>query len=384
LAALLLLAASARAAQPTAVWADGQSAPARLVAADAQWQLTFAAGGKQQVVPAAEVVRWGDFAEPPAGPLVVLADGGLLAADAPTIAKERLTAESDLLGTLTIPLQSLAGILLHPPAAGPQRDRLLVRVVRGGGDADRLILDNGDEVSGLVDGLDADHLRITAEVGPTEVALRRIVAAVFAPTAKKPPAAQSFRAWVGLSDGSRLPVTKLLLSGDAAELTTLGAQTWKVAAKELVAIQPLGGRAVYLSDLKPAAYRQTPYLSLSWPYHDDRNVTGGLLRSGGRLYLKGLGVHSAARLSYALDGAYRRFEAKVGIDDSTGGRGSVEFRVLVDGRQRWASGPVRGGAPPAPVSIDLAGGKRLDLVVDYGEGADVLDHADWLDARLVK
>ena len=74
----------------------------------------------------------------------------------------------------------------------------------------------------------------------------------------------------------------------------------------------------------------------------------------------------------------------MGIDDSTGGCGSVVFRVLVDGRQRWASGPVRGGARPVPVSIDLAGGKRLDLVVDYGERGDELDHADWLNARVVK
>ena len=74
----------------------------------------------------------------------------------------------------------------------------------------------------------------------------------------------------------------------------------------------------------------------------------------------------------------------MGIDDSTGGRGSVEFRVLVDGRERWASGPIRGGAPPVPVSIDLAGAKRLELLVDFGEGADVLGHADWLDARLLK
>ena len=66
-------------------------------------------------------------------------------------------------------------------------------------------------------------------------------------------------------------------------------------------MQPLGGRAVYLSDLKPAEYRQTPFLDLPWPYRADRNVTGGMLRRGGRLYLKGLGVHSAARLVYAIN-----------------------------------------------------------------------------------
>ena len=57
---------------------------------------------------------------------------------------------------------------------------------------------------------------------------------------------------------------------------------------------------MYLSDLKPAEYHQTPYLDLPWPYQTDRNVTGGLLRCGGRLYLKGLGVHSAARLVYKI------------------------------------------------------------------------------------
>ena len=40
--------------------------------------------------------------------------------------------------------------------------------------------------------------------------------------------------------------------------------------------------------------------------------------------------------------------------------------------------------PPQAVSIDLAGAKQLDLVVDYGEAGDVMDHADWLNARLVK
>ena len=74
----------------------------------------------------------------------------------------------------------------------------------------------------------------------------------------------------------------------------------------------------------------------------------------------------------------------MGIDDSTGGRGSVDFASWSTASERCASGPIRGGAPPVPVSVDLAGAKRLELVVDYGERGDVLDHADWLDARLVK
>ena len=127
---------------------------------------------------------------------------------------------------------------------------------------------------------------------------------------------------------------------------------------------------------------ERPYLP--WPYRADRNVTGGLLRCGGRLYLKGLGMHSQSQLTYALDPSYRRFEAELGIDDSTSGGGSVQFRVLLDGREKFASKTVRGGAPPATVSVDLSGAKTLELLIDYADRGDVLDRADWLNARLVK
>jgi hypothetical protein len=381
--AWLVIASPGRSSAATVVPADGQPWSAQLTAADARWQLVFTAGGRERHVPAAELVRWGDFAEPDRGPIVVLADGGLLAAEATGIDKENLAAESDLLGAVKIPLESLAGVLFHPPADRPRRERLLGRIARAAGRSDRLILDNGDEITGMVDSLENDTLHITADVGRLDVATRRIVALVFSPAVKRARPGAGFRAWVGLSDGSRLLAGKILLAGDSLELSAAG-QTWKTAAKELVALQPLGSRAAYLSDMKPSEYRYVPYLNLPWPYHDDRNVTDGLLRCGGRLFVKGLGVHSAARLTYALDQPYRRFQAELGIDDSTAGRGSVLFRVFVDGRQRYASGPVRGGAAPLPVSIDLAGAKRLDLVVDYGERGDVLDHADWLDARLIK
>jgi hypothetical protein len=60
----------------------------------------------------------------------------------------------------------------------------------------------------------------------------------------------------------------------------------------------------------------------------------------------------------------------------------VIFRVLVDGQERFASPTVRGGDAPLPVSVDIRGAKKLELVVDYADRGDVLDHADWLDARI--
>jgi hypothetical protein len=108
------------------------------------------------------------------------------------------------------------------------------------------------------------------------------------------------------------------------------------------------------------------------------------LRAGGRSYVKGIGMHSASRLTYRLDGKHRRFEAEVAIDDETDGRGSVVFRVFVDDREAYKSPVIRGGMPPAPISVDIRGGKRLSLIVDFAERGDELDHADWLNARLVE
>jgi hypothetical protein len=156
----------------------------------------------------------------------------------------------------------------------------------------------------------------------------------------------------------------------------------------IVALQPIGGDTVYLSDLDDAGYRHIPFLSLAWDYARDRNVSGGPLVADGRLHLKGIGLHSAARITYDLDGEYRAFESELAIDDSTGGRGSVTCRVFVDdGSGKWQlkyeSPVIRGGGKPIPVEIDLAGIKRLSLLVDFADRGDVLDHVNWLNARLV-
>jgi len=408
LLAFLLAAAavSARAEPPTATMADGAPLAAQLAAVDDHWQVTLDTDGRQQTLPAADLASWGTCVEPARGPILVLADGGLLPADPQGTEGGLLTAHSQLLGPLRLPMESLSGVVLRLPPGGQDRQKLLDRIARANGDSDRLLLDNGDELTGLVERLGPGKVELKAEAGPLSVEFRRIVAIVLSPALRQSPAAEGLYAWIGLSDGSRLPVRRLIvtrpgdcpdlrppvpsdrskmgLSPSTLELTTLSGQTWHAASKELVFLQPLGGRSVYLSDLQPAEYRHVPYLALAWPWLADRNVTGGPLRCGGRLWLKGLGLHSAARLSYALDRPWKSFRAELGIDDSTAGRGSVAYRVLVDGQEKAAGGPIRGGTPPAVIAVDLAGAKRLELIVDYAERGDVLDHADWLNARLVK
>jgi hypothetical protein len=406
------IASSVRADALVAIPIEGEPFRAKLVAADDRWQLTFAVGNEQRTIPAADLVRWGRCTEQGRAGGLVLADGSLLTAEVVAADKDRLTADSDLFGTLKLPLDSLAGIVLRPPSDRQRFDLLLDRLANATGDSDRLLLDNGDELAGFFEGIGDDAVTFKTDVGSSPVKIDRITAIIFNPALRrKPPVkAESQRVWAGFSDGSRLLASELILHGDSLKVTAAG-QTFTAARSPLVFLQPLAGRAVYLSDLKPAEYRQTPFLDLPWPYRPDRNVSGGMLRCGGRLFVKGIGVHSAARLVFDLSrlaqvregpGARgqgpgspdlqiskspnppRRFESLVGIDDSTAGRGSVIFRVLVDGEERFASPVLRGGDAPLPVSVDVRGAKKLELIVDYADRADVLDHADWLDARITR
>ena len=158
----------------------------------------------------------------------------------------------------------------------------------------------------------------------------------------------------------------------------------ELSLSSLSSLSFLGGRATYLSDLKAETYRFTPYLAREWPLRTDRSVLGGPLRLRGVDYAKGIGMHSRSEATYRLDGRYRRFQATIGIDDETNGKGSVIFEVLVDGKSAYKS-PVLNGTSPAvslPI-VNVAGARTLTLSVDFATLADIQDHADWCQALLV-
>ncbi len=387
LAAAALGASPARAEMPEAVPVEGDPFRARVAAVDAQWQITFQTAAGPRTLPAASLVRWGQCAEWTRGSAVVLVDGSLLVADVTAADRQSLVADSVLFGELKLPRASIAGVVFHPPGDCARRDRLLDRVASGAGESGRIVLTNGDELACDLEAIQDGKLRLRASVGPLDVEARRVAALLCRPQQKRADAGETNKtlwAYAGFSNGTRLHATALETRGDALRVTLPAGLVWSTAIRELVFLQPVGGQVVYLSDLKAESYRHVPFLTLNWPYHADRSVSGAMLRSNGRLFLKGLGMHSASRLTYVLAQPFRRFCAELAIDDETDGGGSAGFRVFVDGRLKYTSPTVRGGQPAIPVSIDIAGAKRLDLVVDFAERADELDHADWLDARLVR
>lgn len=384
----------------TTIPVDGEPFDAKLQVADDSWNLQFVTdAGEAKTIEAANLVQWGAWNDPKGTKLVVLADGGVLvAADLIGIQDDKLMIESDTLSlpTIKLPISAVAGVIYQSPLDLRKSDLLQDRLLAADGGTDRVLLANGDELRGVVATLSDKSLQLTSAAGVTPIDLSRVAAVVFNPTlrSKQPP--DGLSAWIGLSDGSRLRATKLHAKDGKAHLTLSGDTIVRVPLDAIVAIQPIGGSVVYLSQLTPTSYKHIPFLDLPWEYRNNRSATGGALRAGKQRYLMGLGMHSAARLTYDLDagnnrfeGAVRRFEASLAIDDETAGRGSVIARVFTDDgsgewKSRYESPAIRGGQPPVPVSVDLTGAKRISLLIDFGDRADEGDHVDWLNARLVK
>ena len=114
-----------------------------------------------------------------------------------------------------------------------------------------------------------------------------------------------------------------------------------------------------------------------------RSAAGTPLAIGKVRYATGLGLHAASLIEYPLNGQFAAFEATVGVDAVTDGRGTVVFEVLVDGEKKAASKVLNGFSKPEAIKVaGLAGAGRLVLLVkDAGDGnAD--DLANWVDARL--
>ncbi|MCK4998956.1 MAG: NPCBM/NEW2 domain-containing protein, partial [Anaerohalosphaera sp.] len=139
---------------------------------------------------------------------------------------------------------------------------------------------------------------------------------------------------------------------------------------------PLADEVVYLSDIKPASAKGT--------YKNDTSVTGKTITVNGQTYEKGVGVKANCELVYDIDGSFDRLSGHVGMDDEVGDKGSVMFRVFADGKLIFESPEMTGENIKQLMELNIKGVKQLRLVLsDLDDGTDN-DHADWIDARLIR
>ncbi|MFG1811868.1 beta-galactosidase [Streptomyces sp. NPDC049040] len=134
------------------------------------------------------------------------------------------------------------------------------------------------------------------------------------------------------------------------------------------------------------AVSDLPFLSSTngWgPVERDASVgnqaagDGRAISIAGTGYAKGLGTNSVSDVQLYLGGTCTRLTAHVGVDDETGGAGTVTFSVVADGRTLVTTQTIRGKQAAVPIDVDVTGAQVLDLKVgDAGDG-NGNDHGDW-------
>ncbi|TWT87264.1 NPCBM/NEW2 domain protein [Pseudobythopirellula maris] len=362
-----------------------------------------------------DLVRWGRPPEQASTPHVLLADGSrVTAADSweadgsVRLDAHGLWVRTELFGELAAPRATVRWIVFEAAREGTSAAQLADSSHDQAVGADRVYLVGGDRLDGRIVAVDGGAVSLAvgasnSESAPVQIALERVLAVrLNGAGAPATPAACA----VGFADGSLLLAERVSVEPDGASLSVAPSGladplAVEAEASDVTFLQPLSGDAVtYLSDLKPVDYQQPPYFDLSWRLGADKNLRGEPLSSGGERRLKGLAVHAASRLVYRVDpGQGLRFQCEVGVDDSAvrdaelaaeprqAAPGSVVFRVyrIVEGALDLAheTPVIRGGEAPTPIDVDLAGAAGLVLVADFADRGDELDHADWLDARLV-
>ena len=311
-----------------------------------------------------------------------LVGGGQLYVTNPQIADEKVTFRSGT--TLSeVPLQSLRAIVWQQTTAVARQ------MGNPSADKDAVLVDTPDGergVEGIVEQLDEERLQINFQSRSRSIGVTRINAIIMADLGLDPPTGPIATITM-IDDSSVVGAISNWYEGKLSVQLTGGFAS--LAASEIVSVAIPSDRLLFLSDLDPVDVQQKTDFAVFRPWRKDRSVENNPLtiRYGNTdkvvKFEKGLGTQAFSSLTFENIGGFDRFNAIVGIDAETQGRGDCQMLVLGDGIELWSQ-RVRGSENPIEVEVDIDGINQVTLVVYPGANFDLGDHANWGNARFAK
>jgi hypothetical protein len=115
----------------------------------------------------------------------------------------------------------------------------------------------------------------------------------------------------------------------------------------------------------------------------DNSFDGKHLKVGGKTFRKGLALRSRTKIEYKLPEDVTKFVAVIGVDDRAVRSGAVELSVYADGEAIYTT-TVTGESEPIPLLLDITNRRRLAVIVDFSDDADIADQINLCNARFTK
>jgi len=339
-----------------------------------------------------QVVRLGNPAPFAEGAVVLFRDQSTLALkDLRSIEGTTLYSSGRPWGRLELPIRPIQGLLLEVDLNPDDTQRRLDKMGRFDGEFDQLRLTNGDVIEGTFRSLNSDVVEFQRQATLLQIERTQVKEIRFARTIGSS-YSESNGCWVGLKDGSLLLADEVSVIEEQLTLRLacgVRLQTPRLiqnAFDSLCYLRPHNPNVLELSKLDSLGYKSFAYLGPNWEIQKNRTVTGGILNSADHFSQSGLGMHATSRIAFRIPNGAARFRAKVGVDNNAKHLGSVVFRVFttIDGSS-WKGvvrTPIlREGDGPMEIDLPIDGEKGIALAVEHADGADVLDRANWMDAR---
>lgn len=288
---------------------------------------------------------------------------------------------------VAFPLSSITLLCLDHPVAEEEAERAWDHLLASKREADLVLLKDGDQVEGKVQGLKGKALLVQAGKRNLNLPLDRVAALAFNPRSLKRPPVKGVFFRAVLAGGTRVDFQALRLDQERQVWT--GKTAWgelEFPFQDLVALEARQGRAIFLSDLVPKDYQTEPTFGFSWPLGKDRTLFGRPLRLTDGVYEKGLSLPGTARVDFSLEGDYRWFEARAGLDPLDGRGGRVVVEVYLDDKKAdlGRDGEIAGREGPWDIRVDVSGAKALSLRTRPGSRVGLGAVVNWGGARLVK
>ncbi len=247
-----------------------------------------------------------------------------------------------------------------------------------------------DFLTGVIGEVDAQNVKFELDKEPLTIKRDKVEGLVYFHSTE--PALADPMCEVVAADGSRLRAASVGLADSTLKITTVAGLELSLPLAASSRLDFSAGNMLYLSDLEAESIKTESYFGLKEDLpalkqllepRRDIGFDQGPLTLDGRTYSKGLALHSRTLAVYRLPGSFPKLKTIVGIDDAAPEGGSVKVEIKGDAKLLWEA-TVQAGEKSQPVEIDVAGVKRLQILVDFGDNLDLGDQLDLCEARLTK
>jgi len=321
-------------------------------------------------------------------PIIIhLPSGGRLLAKSATIADDRINIqwrpEPPLDLRLDLPLDIIRGLEIVSVPGETEYEKSLATP---SATLDRVLIETTagqiSSITGVVESLDVENITLDVNGQKRDLPRSKLAGIVFA----QPVRVQAMpRFSIKFRDYSELSGDTLTVAEGKGTLAIAPKAEARFDWSSVYETSIRSSRLAYLSDFPTLNEEQTPIVTPPFPAKRDKSVSGGRLRVGLIEHFdKGLGVHARSAITFAINGKWDIFKAKIGLDDEAEGKGDCIFRVLADGKSIFHERKTGQDLGTTELKVPITGCQELTLLVEPGEGLDMADHANWCDARLIK